>query len=167
MEVFFEFIRTDIAAKFSHPTIEKQGMLSDDKVGVDRLVEALQCNMWPNMIRKPMDDVKAQIKQNLNQEMCEEEKEIPQGTEPSKGNPSTKSTTKESDPVNISPLNPVLPIPDYSNSTAHGTDPNNFEEEERNLEELGSLMVQMKNLKDSVQGMTLDERRNNAEEMIK
>ena len=69
-------------------------------------------------------------------------------------------------PVYLDPLNPVLPIPDYS-KTAHGTEPNDFEKEERNLEELGSLMSQMKNLKDSVANMTMEERRSNAEDMIK
>lgn len=66
----------------------------------------------------------------------------------------------------MDPLNPVLPIPDYS-QTAHGTEKNDFEKEERNLEELGTLMVQMRNLKDKVQNMSIEQRRANAEEMIK
>lgn len=33
----------------------EHGILGDAKEGIDRIAEALQCNMWTNMIRKPMD----------------------------------------------------------------------------------------------------------------
>uniref|UniRef100_A0A7S3NUR2 Uncharacterized protein n=1 Tax=Euplotes crassus TaxID=5936 RepID=A0A7S3NUR2_EUPCR len=172
-------MRTNIQQKFDNPIIEKQGMLSEGKVGMDRLIEALQCNMWPNMVRKPMDDLKAQMMRELRREEEDEQiEEVKEETmneektleeekqETSSANELKDEQNSNKTPVYSDPLNPLLPIPDYA-KTCHETNPNNFEEEERNLDELGSLMAQVKTLKESVKGMTLEERRENAENMIK
>lgn len=72
-DVFIEFIRTNIDEKYSKPVIKELGMLADSKVGIDRVIESLQWNMWPNMERKPMENIKAQMLQRFEQEISKEE----------------------------------------------------------------------------------------------
>jgi len=144
-------------------------MLSEEKVGLERVVEALQCNMWSNMIRKPMP------KFTVQEEEEKKELDVPEETKIADTKPRPDSAEAEnkksndsnkSNPVHLDELNPNLSIPDYS-KTAHGTEPNDFEKDERNLEELGSLMVQMKSLKENIKGMDMEQRHNNAVNMIK
>lgn len=168
MEVFLEFIRTDIDSTFENPQPLSQGMLAEGKVGIERIVESLQCNMWPNMQRKQApnmaprpqlyeDEEEKQEQKNEDEpkningdEKLEDKKESEEESKDIK-----QDNTKDSKPADaptplyFDPLNPLLPIPDYS-QTAHGTSPNDFEKEERNLEELGALMGQLRDMKDQV-----------------
>lgn len=156
-----------------------------------RVVEALQCNMWDNMVRKPMNfGTAAHKKENTNdiqkiqddeneedKVIDDDENEQNQEVEKDKIAELNKELTgsdqkldSNSDaykpgPVFLDPLNPLLPIPDYAKSDIPPA--NEFENEERNLEELGQLMAQMKDLKDNIKNMSIDQRRTNAEEMIK
>lgn len=155
IDVFLEFIRVNVDKKFEKPVLESTGMLSEGKVGMERVIEALQCNMWPNMIRKPMP----KFSTKESDEADEEEKD-PKNTENSK---EKNFSSNNSAPVHLDDLSGALPIPEYSKTAPV----NDFEKEERNLEELGSLMVQMKSLKERIKDMSMEERHANAVDMIK
>ena len=68
-------MRTDIEGKFTNPKLDKQGMLAESKVGIDRIVEALQCNMWSNMVQKPMGDLRGKMMGKMEYEIQKEEGE--------------------------------------------------------------------------------------------
>uniref|UniRef100_A0A7S3NB61 Uncharacterized protein n=1 Tax=Euplotes harpa TaxID=151035 RepID=A0A7S3NB61_9SPIT len=137
--------------------------------------------MWSNMVRKaPSKPCKEEAKAEIQEEDAEdnivgppqedvEDKKAEGAEEDTDGKQDGEEQNEEkqaaTDHVYLDPLNPVLPIPDYA-KTAHGTSPNDFEKEERNLEELGSLMTQIKNLKENIQDMSMEDRRKNAEQMI-
>jgi hypothetical protein len=181
MEVYLELIRVNIYEKFENPVMKKAGMLAEGKVGIERVVEALQCNMWSTMVRKPMPNFRQRVAENLQKDdeqtaqtqssNNKEEKVIEKTETKSENDQEEKKEAKHSEnskptPVYLDPLNPLLPIPDYS-QTFQEAPPNDFEKDERDLEELGSLMVEIRNLKDKLKGMTMDERRSNAEDMIR
>ena len=158
IDYFVEFIRTDIEAGYERKEGEKDGMLGETKVGMHRVVEAFQCNMWDNMVRKPtipqtVQKV-SQEKETIKEEIETKDEKVPETTTGQDTHDATDQVQTSTE-VDTTLKNSSEPYPF------------DFENEERNLEELGSLMSQMRDLKMNIQNMTTEERRSNAEQMIK